>query len=191
MGSWKRPASTEPLRIACARAGQPAIAIKHCSSKKLDEPRPARIAVVVCRRMESWPAPSVLHVLFKRGSLQLGVRRAVEPQNYVDVLEVRGIQVDHAEFRMGAWPGLVAAFGQSMSGRRKRLNKASKASRYRMISLPFSMGVSPARNKTTRFKVDAPVWRRLVPLLVLVRKSVAGWYASSLPNRSARGTICQ
>jgi hypothetical protein len=35
----------------------------------------------------------VLHILFKRGSLLLGVRRVVKPQNYIDVLEAPGIQV--------------------------------------------------------------------------------------------------
>ena len=63
------------------RLGRPVVAIEHPTTKKLNEPGPMRVFVVVGSCVETYPTASVFHVLLKSIAFGLGVGGCVKHDN--------------------------------------------------------------------------------------------------------------
>src|SRR5580692_10900831 len=79
--------------IERCRQWRPVIAVEHSAAEKLDEPGPMRSAVVIRSKVKAEPATAVRHISFKSGTLLGCVRRVVEPENHLNVLETLRIQI--------------------------------------------------------------------------------------------------
>src|SRR5580658_7132493 len=81
------------IDVQHCRQGWPVVSIEHRSAQELYEPGPARAAVIVCGKMKSKPAASMLHVLLKGRPLLHRVCRIVEPHNDLNPFEAFWIQI--------------------------------------------------------------------------------------------------
>src|ERR1700730_8093143 len=77
---------------AC-RQRRPTVGIEDNSAKKMDEPLPVRILIVVGGSMETEPRTTVLHVTFKGPSLLGVARRFVKPDHELTVLQPLIVQI--------------------------------------------------------------------------------------------------